>query len=568
MNDPHKRVQCEQAYHELLPLLSDYVDLYAIKTPERIALVEHDTGERVTYKRLSQATEAFAAKLLALGLRRGDVVATSLPFTKEHVFLEYACFKLGIIVAPLDLRLRASEIIEAFAAISPKAYFFLGLTEHVDFRPMVEEVIKAASTVRHFVQFQQSDDGVLAGAVHIKQFVRDIKRHYVWAHLTGRLRRYERGISKRDPALIIFTTGSTGRPKPALLCHENILVQNIAVAVNFDFAPGDSVLVNLPPSHVGGQTEQLMTALYRGGTAVLLHVFDAEKSLRAIAEHRVSMCGEIPSLYQMQWRLQRYSSYDLSSLRLAIYGGQGVDRAFLDRLATMARHIGTGMGLTETAGLSTYTPAAWGPAEIAESIGFDSPLCPLSIREPMTHDGAAGCEKPPGELGELCFFGPQVFLGYLNDEAATRHTVSTDGYCYTGDLGRYDEGGLHFAGRAKFVVKPKGYQVFPAEVEDFITSSFADRVTATGCVGAPHEVFGEAIVAFIELREGVSLSVDILSTRLRDIAAYKRPSHVIFLKPGEMPYNRVAKIDTLELSRRAAVAIRDLRAQGGWDQAS
>ena len=96
MNDPQQRAECQREYLELLPLVSDYVDLYGVKTPQRIALIEHDRGQQVTYRTLSHATEAFAAKLLAIGLRRGDVVATSLPFTKEHVFLEYACFKLGM----------------------------------------------------------------------------------------------------------------------------------------------------------------------------------------------------------------------------------------------------------------------------------------------------------------------------------------------------------------------------------------------------------------------------------------------------------------------------------------
>ncbi|MBN1959710.1 MAG: acyl--CoA ligase [Deltaproteobacteria bacterium] len=566
MNTQPKRIECEIHYKSLLHLVSDYIDLYAVKSPKQIALIEYDTGAKITYRRLARITDAFAAKLLALGLKRGDVIATSLPFTKEHIFLEYACFKLGIIVAPLDLRLKAQEIIDAFEIIKPCAYFFLGETPKIDFRPIVQVVMQKATTVKHFIQFQKTAGGTLPGAVHVLDFARDIKRRYLMALFTGRLRKAKRNVTKRDPALIIFTTGSTGFPKAALLAHENILIQNIGLAETVKMKPSDRMLINLPPSHVGGQTEQLMTTLYTGATAVLLHVFDAEKSLKAIAEHRITLCGQIPTLFNMQWRLPNYEQFDLSSLRAALYGGETVSLSFLERLNAMTSKIATGLGLTETAGFCTYTPISWKPQDIAASIGFDTPLCPISIRKPMQKDGSAGEKLPAGEIGEICFNGPQIFLGYMNNEEATRATISTDGVCYTGDLGRYDERGLHYASRVRFVIKTKGYQVFPAEIESFIAGCFPSLISAVGCVGVPHEIYGEAIVAFIELASEQEINNAELSSRMLDIAAYKRPSHVVFLKTGEMPYNRVTKIDVLELKHRAEAEIKRLRKQGKWDQ--
>ena len=565
MRDASQRAECELRNANLLPRLGDYVDLHARAMGNRVAFIEHDTGVEVTWKRFAQASEAFAAKLLSVGLKKGDVVATSLPFLKEHIFLEYACFKLGVIIAPLDLRLKAGEILDAFSKIQPKAYFFLGKTPRADFCPIVKEVMAQAPSVRHFIQFQPEREGVLPGAQHVLDFARDVKRKYIFSLLSGSVRRAKRAVTKRDPALIIFTTGSTGSPKAAMLAHESILVQNIGLAVALAVTNDDRMLVNLPPSHVGGQTEQLMTTIYAGCSSVVLHVFDAEKSLEAIARHKATMCGQIPSLFAMQWRLPNYSSYDLSSLRFAIYGGQAVDRPFLDKLATMAKQMGTGLGLTETAGFCTYTPAEWRPEEVADSIGFDTPLCPISVREPMEPDGKAGAEKPKGEVGDICFSGPQLFLGYMRDPQATARTISTDGFCYTGDLGRVDERGLHFAGRRKFVIKPKGFQVFPGEVENFITDGFKERVASTGCVGVDHQVFMEAIVAFIELKGKASLTREEIEQRLKEIAAYKRPSHYVFLREGEMPINRVAKIDYLELQRRAKEEISKLRAAGKWD---
>jgi len=232
----------------------------------------------------------------------------------------------------------------------------------------------------------------------------------------------------------------------------------------------------------------------------------------------------------------------------------------------MAPSIGGGFGLTEAAGLCTCTPLDWTIDEVLGSVGFNLPLCPMSIREPMAADGSAGREKPNGEVGEICFSGPQVFLGYMNDETATRKTISSDGWCYTGDLGSIDERGVHLAGRAKFVIKPKGYQVFPAEVENFITDAFKDRVLSTACVGVKHEVWAEAIVAFVELRDGSAVGRDELKEKVKVIAAYKRPNHYIFVKQGEMPLNRVAKVDYLALTATAEQEIEKLRQEGKWDR--
>lgn len=565
MKDPRKDEECLRLYGRLKTNLADYVATYAKERPSDPALIEHKTGEVVTWKRFEQAVSAFAAKLLALGLEKGDVVATSLPLLKEHVFLLYACYRIGVVVAPLDLRLKAKEVIACLEKIRPRAYFFLGKTPAADFRPLVREVMAACPGVEHWVQFQKEADLVLEGAVGITEFARDMKRVYLWSLLSGSVRRARRKVQKRDGALVIFTTGSTGSPKPALLCHENILVQNIGLAVAFELSPADRMLVNLPPSHVGCTTEQLGTILFGGGVAVILPIFDARDSLEAIQRHRVTVIGQIPALFNLEWRLPDYDAFDLSSLRFAIYGGQAVPREFLVKMRAMAPCIGTGLGLTETAGFCTYTDLNADVDELAGSIGYDMPLCPLTIREPMQPDGTAGREKPAGEIGEICFSGPQVFLGYLGDRESTARTISREGICYTGDLGSYDERGLRFSGRAKLVIKPKGYQVFPEDVENHIHAKFKGRLGAVAVVGVDHEIFSEGVMAFVEVLPGQAVTAEEVMDACRDISSYSRPSHVEVLPAGGIPLNRVAKTDYLALRGMAAAVVQRLRGQGLWD---
>lgn len=566
MKDHRKDDRCREIYASLLPNIADYVARNAKERSKETAIIEHNTGEKVTWKQLDTAVSAFAAKLLAIGLTKGDIVATSLPLLKEHIYLIYACYRVGIIVAPLDLRLKAGEIITCMEKMKPKAYFFLGKTPVVDFRPTIGEVMVACPFIRHWVQFQKEPELVMAGAVGVTAFVKDIKKVFLWSLLTGRVRKAHAQVGRRDPCLIIFTTGSTGSPKPALLCHENILVQFVGLCVAFELQRSDRMLVNLPPSHVGCTTEQLGTVLFGGGVAVILHIFDAKLSLEAIQEHRVTIIGQIPALFNMQWRLPDYDRYDLSSLRFAIYGGQAVSRDFLVKMKAMAPRIGTGLGLTETAGFCTYTNVDADVDELAEGIGYDSPLCPLSIREFMKADGTAGAEKPRGEIGEICFSGPQVFLGYLGDRANTARTVSQEGICYTGDVGYYDERGLHFSGRAKLIIKPKGYQVFPEDVERHIQGKLKDRVGQVAVIGMDHEVFSEGIIAFVEALEGQAVTAAEVLAACNDISAYSRPSHVVIVRVGEIPLNRVAKTDYLTLKTTAVAIVEELRRHGGWDR--
>lgn len=559
----------EAARAELLPRLFDYVDRWASRKPQESALIADGgsaSGEclEVSWKELRTRSRAFAAKLLAMGLRRGDVVATTLPAIPEHLYLMYGAFRIGAIVAPLDLRLKADEVCRAFRKMRPKAYFFLGATPAMDFRPMVKQVMGQPSSCLHWIQFQKDAEGILDGATWAVDFAKDIRQQFLMRLVTGQLRHAEAKVGKRDPAVIIFTTGSTGEPKPALLAHENILLQNAAVAVAFGARDDDRMLVNLPMSHVGCLTEQLATILYAGGTAVLIPVFKPDESLRAIARHCVTLLGQIPAVFQLEWQRPDYESYDLSSLRFAIYGGQGVSREFLEKLATMAPEFGSGLGLTETAGFCTYTQRNVSVDRLAKTLGHPSPLCPMSLREPMKDDGLAGAEVAKGEIGEVCFRGPQVFLGYLDAPEATAKTISKDGWLYTGDLGRMGDDGLELCGRRKFVIKPKGYQVFPGDVENGIASRLPGKVGAVAVVGVEHRTFSEAIVAFVEATSA-DLTVADVERAAKELAAYARPSHVELLAAGSMPLNRVAKTDYAVLQVRAKAVVAELRARGGWD---
>jgi acyl-CoA synthetase (AMP-forming)/AMP-acid ligase II len=193
------------------------------------------------------------------------------------------------------------------------------------------------------------------------------------------------------------------------------------------------------------------------------------------------------------------------------------------------------------------------------------PVTPLTIRKPMKPDGTAGEELPIGEPGDICFSGPQVFIDYVNNPEAYAKTVTKEGICYTGDMGYITDKGVIFSGRAKLVIKPKGYQIHPGQIEEHF-SALKDEVAICGAVGAPHDIFGEGVVLFIETKQDANLTRDTLDEHAKGIAAYMRPSHYVLLEPGMFPLNRVAKSDYVKLSELARAEVEKLRAEGSWDK--
>ncbi len=559
-----------------LPLVNSYIDKWAKASPDTVAIIQHEDGREFTYKKFSSLIDFFALKLIDMDLQKGDRVATQLVLVPEHMALMYACFKIGVIFAPLDVRLTENEVVRDINKIEAKAFFFLGDTPVRDFRVVGEAVKEKCSSVKYLVQFtpEPKPGDIIQGALGITQLMS--KPRLIWLKLmdmlSGRLKKIYKTIEKRTPALIIYTTGTTGEPKPAVLCHENIIVQNQVLERGIDYK-GDrtdfSILVNLPPSHVGCITETFMTTMFMGGKAVFLRIFDVKASLEAIERHKIKVIGQIPTMFRMLWSFPEYKTYDLSSLEFVAYAGSAVDTGFLKKLSKMAPKFGTGIGMTENAGFATFTPADIPFEEMAGQVGRAfSDIARVSIRSPMKDNGTAGEKLPDGDIGEICYHPPIVFLGYYNQPEETKKAVSTEGILYTGDLGYFkqmdDYKALYLSGRKKFIIKQKGYNVFPGEIEEHIAQM--DGVDVVEVIGMKHELFDEGIFAFVRPASDIKLSSEAVMAHCKSIASYKRPQHVeIWPSDKELPLTRSTKVDKLKLMEAALPVINSLRDKGKWD---
>ena len=509
---------------------------------------------------------------MKMGVKKGDRVATQFLATPQFFMLVYGCLKLGVIISPLDVRQQAHEVVRDLGKIEAKAFFCPGKTPIRDFTDVVTAVQEQCPYVEHIVQWGLGHQEPLEGAVNFETLFGNNALEELTSdtalqqHLVDEYARLEPG----DPALIIFTTGTTGEPKPALMSHLSIMSNNAVLSRGVGLYGTDCRFLNImPTSHVAGTAQGPMTAWFCGGTTVTLSMFNPAKAMEAIGKYKATFFGGVPTMFRMIWALPDYKEYDLSNLRYCLYGGSAVDTPFLKEMAAMSSTFGTALGMTETSGYFTCTPKGISVEEMAGQVGqFYPELAKVTIREPMNDDGTAGAQLPDDKPGEICVQGDVVFLGYYNDPGATAGVLSKEGILYTGDMGYLKDMGTYralvFSGRRKFVIKPKGFLVFPDEVNDFIIRH--PKVKRAQIVGVPHNMFGDGVFAFVQPEPGVILTAEEIFEHCKGIASYKRPIHVE-LWPVDKPFpvNRVNKVDEMLLIELAGSIATDLRKQGKWD---
>lgn len=558
-----------------LPLVNMYLEKWADEIPDVQALVQYESGEALTYREMSEKVDLYAMRLLKMGVQKGDRVATMWFQSIEHIILLYACFKIGAMMAPLDIRLQPAEVIRDLKMIKPRLFFIHGKTVLRDFMEIGQAVLENCSFVDQIIQFNgfaALNSEIMSGAVEFTELFSQTSLEILEQEtiLNNQLAERYATIETTDPGLIIFTTGTTGQPKPAMLQHECIIAQNESGIRLSDLRGSISRLIcNMPVSHVAGNSETVMTILYTGGTAILLHIFDPVKTMEAIEKHKPTWLGMVPVMYRMIWALPNYKDYDLSSLHSVIYAGASVDEPFLHQLATMAPNFGTALGMTENGGIATATPIGISVNEMLGQVGryFDD-IAKISVRRPMNADNTAGEELPDGELGEICYHAPLVFKGYFGMPEETAATLTPDGILYTGDMGYFKDMGtyraLYLGGRRKFMIKQKGYNVFPDEVAAHI--ALISEIDQVEIVGAPHKLFDEGIIAFVIPKQGASITSEQILEHCKAIAAYKRPQYVhIMDELSVFPVNRTGKVDKMEMIKLAGSLIIELRQQGLWD---
>lgn len=555
-----------------LPLINDYVKKWATITPEEKAFVNCDTGRVYNYAEFEDIITSYAMKLLDLGIKKGDVVGTQLLAVPEFYFIMMACASMGAICAALDVRLQDHEVVRDLKKVDPVAFIGHGKSPMRDFNTVADSVRDGLSTVKYIFQIERRGQEIAQGALNFDTYfgadaLAEVNKR---EDLLEEARKIYAAMDKRDPHMIIYTSGTTGEPKPALICHENTTINNaVMLRCGTTYGSNYALMNCMPTSHVTGTTQGAVGAWHRGGSFISMAIFTAEGLLQNIEKYRPNTMGLVPTQFRMLWAHPDYDKYDLSSLVTVSYGGSSVDKPFLERMDKMAPTWSTGFGMTECAGYISFTPKGATVDEVFGQVGQTNPdLAKVTIRKPKNEDGTAGEELPVGESGEICVEGPLVFLGYYNDPEATAQVITKEGILYTGDMGYlHDFGnylGIKFSGRRKFVIKPKGYLVFPEEVAFFITTY--PKVNQAHVASAPHNIFTDGLIAFVQPKPGEELTPEEVLEFCKAIASYKRPIHVEIWPADELfPLTRTNKVDATEMNKLSVEIAEKLRAEGKWD---
>ena len=317
------------------------------------------------------------------------------------------------------------------------------------------------------------------------------------------------------PAAIFYTSGTTGFPKGAVTSHENFLSNAETCRRALSVSPeGLRTLISVPLFHVTGCNSQLLVALYVGGTAVIMPVFEVAAFLRAIEEEAIDTMVTVPAIYWLAISQPAFADVDISRVRSVSYGGAPIAPDLVARLAKAfpQARLGNGFGLTETASVSTFLPHEF--VAHADSVGFPAPVCDVRL------DAVA-----PDGTGELLIRGPNIVSGYWNKPEATADTF-VDGWLHSGDAARIDDEGLvYLVDRIKDMINRGGENVYCVEVENALAG--APGVYEAAVLGVPDEMMGEKVGAVIVPMPGTSLDIPAVVGYLGEhIADFKVPQYV------------------------------------------
>jgi long-chain acyl-CoA synthetase len=485
-------------------------------------------GGQLTYRELDQASDRLAASLAVAGVRPGDPVALQLPNIPQFLVSYFGILKAGGVVVPLNVMLRAPEV--AFHLGDSGARIL------ITWAGVLAEAAKGAEAagLDQIYAVGHADGSGAAGSGEVVPFERLLDVHV--PHFTMATR------EPTDTAIIVYTSGTTGRPKGAELTHIQLYMNADIPGRLFDVSPDDVVITVLPLFHVFGLSSILDICVRFGATMSLLPRFTPAAVLTAIERDRATIFEGVPTMFADLLSQPDLDSYDLSSLRIAISGGASIPSPVLDAFEErFGLFILEGYGMTETASTITFNPSA--AERRAYSVG--KPI--WGTQTQVWGDDGRPLPAGPEHVGEIVTRGLHVMKGYLHNPEATAKVFTGD-WLHTGDLGYFDEDGFLFiVSRKKELIIRGGYNVYPSEIENVLLSHPA--VAEAAVVGIPDPRLGEEVMAVVIQQPAMELlESELVSFCRQRLAAYKCPR--VYQFRVELPKNSLGKVlkDELTLS--------------------
>lgn len=479
--------------------------------PDRPAVVE---GRRLSYAELDRDVKAIAAGLIAHDVTVGSRVALFMTNRWQYIACLFACARIGAITVPLSSRLASGEL--EFLLNDSGATILI-------FEEKLADIVPDGAAVPD-LKYRFSVDGTGGGAQPFADLLADA------------LAVPATPCQEEDVTVILYTSGTTGRPKGAMLTHMGIVHSSLTFARCVGLTEEDRAMVAVPLSHVTGLVGVALSAMSVGGCAVLLREsFERRSFLTYASQERMTYSILVPTIYSLIAMTPELDDTDLSCWRIGCFGGAPMPVNTIERISEKLPQLAliNAYGATETTSPTTIMPlTVW--RDHIDSVGQIVPCGKVKVL------GDDGSELPPGEVGELLIAGPMVVPGYYNrPEANAKEFV--DGYWRSGDLGSIDKDGfVRVFDRRKDMINRGGFKVFSAEVEDKLNHH--DPVLECAVIGKPDPVLGERVHAFIVPRHGSDIDLDELKAFCaKTMSDYKRPESYTVLKEP-LPRNNNGKI--------------------------
>jgi fatty-acyl-CoA synthase len=497
-----------------------WIRRWAESAPEKTAIVFE--GETTSYARLWESTEAAACWLQSLGIEKGDRVAVVLENSPELVELYLAATRVGAVFVPLNYRLTGEELQQLMANSAARLLVFsdayAGSVSGLSLdclRPTPLEAVVVRKGTR----------GEESSAIDYHLGMEKFRgQSPVMAPSQG-------PSDPEEPQVIMYTSGTTGRPKGAVLSHRKTFFNCLNADIFFDLSFSDRMLIVLPMFHSGGLFIQAAPCFYKGATVVLHPRFDATKAFDDMSRYEITKFLGVPTVYRALFAAGEGRKKDLSHLRVCAIGGERVTPEVIRKCWEYGFPVREVMGQTETSILLWASET-----ELMER--------PDSVGRPVFHAQARlvnkeGKEVPPGEVGEIVVQGSILMSEYWRDPAETEKALA-GGWLHTGDLARRDDQGyFYLVDRAKDMYISGGENVYPAEVERVLRENQA--IVDAAVLGVPDDVWGEVGHAFIILRDDALLSEEEVTSWCRArLAGYKIPRRVSFC--SDFPKTAMGKV--------------------------
>jgi len=505
----------------------------ARETPTRDAVVFNDT--RLNYAQINGAANQIANGLVEIGIQPGDRVALSCLNLPYFPMIYYGILKAGATVVPLNVLLKPAEIAYHLKDSGAKAYFCFEGTEQLPMGKMGQAGFAEANDCEHMIVItgNPAAPSPLEGLKTLGQLMHNQAPTFDTV-----------STEATDTAVILYTSGTTGRPKGAELAHSSLLLNARLADTIFARDPDvdhDVHLIVLPLFHTFGQTAQMNAGFYMQATLVMVTPFEPGAALAAMEKENVTIFAGVPTMY---WALLNHpdaeKDYDLDkiakNLRICSSGGSAMPvetmKAFEEKYHVT---ILEGYGLSETSPITTFNrEGRRKPGSVGE------PVWGVNVKLVDADDN----EVAQGETGEICVRGHNVMKGYINRPDATEEAM-LNGWFHTGDVGRFDEEGFLFiVDRVKDMIIRGGYNVYPREIEEVLTAHPA--VSLVAVIGAPHDKYGEEVKAVVVKQPGEEITAEaLIKWSKTQLADYKYPRIVEFR--DELPMNATGKILKREL---------------------